>query len=315
MTDPAVNLAIEEFAVRNFEISENYCFLYNNESSVIVGKNQNVFEEINNKFVFKNRLPVYRRISGGGTVFHDINNLNFSFITKFDSHKFNKYKQFTNPIIKALNDMQIPAYLNERNDIFVGDKKISGNAQFTSRDRMISHGTLLFNADLSRLRDALRSNPEKYESKSSKSFRSSVANIAGFLSAEMSMVEFKQKIKKTIAADSCYFAEYYFSKKEWNEINKLADDKYRSFEWNIGRSPGFIFRNKIIVNNEAVHSEITVKNGLIKKMQLISDYEILNKFPVLLEGCRYDWETLRAILINEVNENIPDETLFELLFG
>ena len=147
-TEPSINLALEEYAIRYLDISDDYVLLYQNNPAVILGRHQNLWEELNLNFIQKNNISINRRISGGGTVYHDLGNLNYSFITKFEKFKFNNYKFFTEPILTALHSLHIKAKLNSRNDIVIGHKKISGNAQFTSKDRMVSHGTLLYQSNL-----------------------------------------------------------------------------------------------------------------------------------------------------------------------
>lgn len=312
--DPAINLAIEEYTVRNLDIQENYCFLYRNKPCIVIGKNQNLYEEVNYKFIYENNIPVYRRISGGGTVYHDENNLNFSFLTKFQSRKFNKYEQFTSPIVGALVGLGVNAYLNERNDIYADGKKISGNAQFTSRNRMISHGTLLFDADLNVLRNSLRANPEKFESKSSKSVKSSVANVKDYIGNSLEIEEFTRIIAKAIADESGYFGEYHFGKREWTEIKKLAEEKYSSFEWNYGRSPAFVFRNRIVSGSESFRTEIMVSNGCIDKIKLESSHNELEEIGSLLTGCRFNWNDVLDKVEKISGNRISKEVLFELLF-
>jgi len=142
-TNPYLNIAIEEYAVRNLDMSHDYLFIYSNAPSVVIGKNQNPFMEVNLPFLKTNNIKLARRISGGGAVYHEPGNLNFCYITESTKENFNNYKKFLNPIIEYLNSLGIPAVINQRNDIEVEGLKISGNAQFTSRNRMLSHGTLL----------------------------------------------------------------------------------------------------------------------------------------------------------------------------
>ena len=142
ITDPRINLAIEEYALKNLDINETYLLFYINEPSIIIGKNQNSVEEINTEYVESNGIHVVRRLSGGGAVYHDLGNLNYSFITKDDGDSFHNFRKFTEPVIAALNQMGVNAELSGRNDILAEGRKISGNAQFSTKGRMFTHGTL-----------------------------------------------------------------------------------------------------------------------------------------------------------------------------
>src|SRR5699024_5251129 len=153
---------------------------------------QNSVEEINTEYVDKNGIKVVRRLSGGGAVYHDEGNLNFSFITKDDGKSFHDFAKFTQPVVEALNNIGVPAELIGRNDLLVDGRKISGNAQFSTKGRMFSHGTLMFDSEIEHVVAALNVNEKKIESKGIKSIRSRVANISEFLTEKVTMDEFKQ---------------------------------------------------------------------------------------------------------------------------
>ena len=192
--DPAINLAIEEYALNALDINESFLLFYSMKPTVIVGKNQNTLEEINMDYVREHYVNVTRRLSGGGAVYNDEGDLSFSFITKDDGDSFNNYKRFTEPVVHALHSLGVPAELQGRNDLTVNGKKISGNAQFSTRGRMFSHGTLLFDVNLENVAMALNPDPEKYESKGIKSVRSRVTNIREHLSSDMTIIQFKQAL-------------------------------------------------------------------------------------------------------------------------
>ena len=192
VNDPRLNLALEEYALRNFSSETDYLLFYINEPSIIIGRNQNTLEEINQEYITKKNIHVVRRISGGGAVYHDLNNLNFSFITNRDINSLHNFKKFTAPVIKVLKNMGLNAELIGRNDILIDNKKISGTAQFSSRERMISHGTLLFDTDLGEVVNALNVKMTKIESKGHKSVRSRVATISDFLNESIDIMEFRQ---------------------------------------------------------------------------------------------------------------------------
>src|SRR5690625_1036435 len=194
ITDPYINLAIEEYVLKNFGEKYTYLLFYVNEPSIIVGKNQNSVEEINTDYVDENNIKVVRRLSGGGAVYHDLGNLNFSFITKDDGDSFHNFAKFTEPVVQALNKIGVPAELVGRNDLQIEGRKFSGNAQFSTKGRMFSHGTLMLDSEIEHIVSALNVKKEKIESKGIKSIRSRVANISEYLDTPLSMEEFKTLI-------------------------------------------------------------------------------------------------------------------------
>src|SRR5699024_10721503 len=194
ITDPYINLAIEEYVLQNFGEQDTYLLFNINEQSIIIGKIQNSIDEINRKYVDANNIKVVRRLSGGGAVYHDLGNLNFSFITKDDGDSFHNFAKFTEPVVRALNKMNVPAELIGRNDLLIDGRKCTGNAQFSTRGRMFSHGTLMFGSEIEHVVEALNVSEEKIKSKGIKSIRSRVANISEFLDEPISMEEFKETI-------------------------------------------------------------------------------------------------------------------------
>src|SRR5690554_6295607 len=213
-TNPKLNLALEEYALRNFSAENDYLLFYINEPSIIIGRNQNTLEEINHNYVEEINIHIVRRISGGGAVYHDFGNLNFSFITDHDIKSFNNFKKVTAPIVKVLNDMGVKAEMKGRNDVVVEDRKISGNAQFSTGKRMFTHGTLLLNSNLEEVTRALQVKMTKLSSKGHKSVRSRVANIQEFLNEPLDILDFRAKILKGLDAAGD-FETYRLSEEEW----------------------------------------------------------------------------------------------------
>ena len=163
--NPRFNLALEEYVLKYLDSDEDFVLLWQNENSVIIGRNQNTIEEINAAYVKTHDVNVVRRITGGGAVYHDMGNLNFSYVTNTLKDNLNNYRKFTDPVIKALNSLGVPAEFAGRNDIVVEEKKISGNAQSFYKNRMLHHGTILFDADLGMIADVLNVKPDKIASK------------------------------------------------------------------------------------------------------------------------------------------------------
>ena len=237
--NPHLNIALEEYMLRNFSPDNDYLLFYINRPSIIIGSYQNTLEEINYDYVNEKNIRVVRRLSGGGAVYHDLGNLNFSFHTNHDIKSINNFKNFTAPVIKVLQDLGLNAELKGRNDIEVDGRKISGTAQFTNGKRMLSHGTLLFNSELGEVVNALNVKMNKIESKGHKSVRSRVANISEFLNDKISIEEFRKMLLEGLFQGVEDFETYHLTEDEWKAVHQLKEEKYDSWDWNFGRSPKF----------------------------------------------------------------------------
>lgn len=298
ITDPTVNLAIEEYAVTHLDIEESYLLFYINEPSIIIGKNQNTFEEINQEYVRDHGVHIVRRLSGGGAVYHDLGNLSFSFITKNDGDSFRNFRRFTEPVTKALQELGVAAVLTGRNDIQVGDKKISGNAQFATRGRMFSHGTLMFDVDLEAVASALHVSAEKIESKGIKSVRSRVANIKDLLDEPMTILEFRQHLLQAIFG-GVDIHEYQLREADWKEIHTISEERYRNWDWNYGMSPPFNVQRKKRFGIGSIDVRLNVVKGLIESCKIYGDFfgmGDLSEVEHMLVGCRYDPDDLRDVV-------------------
>ncbi len=300
-TNPKLNLALEEYALRNFSADNDYLLFYINEPSIIIGRNQNTLEEINHNYVEENNIHIVRRVSGGGAVYHDFGNLNFSFITNHDVKSLSNFKKFTAPVIKVLNNLGLDAELKGRNDIEVGEKKISGTAQFSTGKRMVSHGTLLLNTDLGEVVNALNVKMSKIQSKGHKSVRSRVANISEFLKNPLTIEEFRELVLKGLYEENEPFETYHLTPEQWKSVHQLKEEKYDTWDWNYGRSPKFnIQRNKRFSIGE-IDLRIFVEKGYIKDFKIFGDF--FGKDPVeqleqLLIGVRYKLEDITTVLKN-----------------
>ncbi|PLT47338.1 lipoate--protein ligase [Paenibacillus sp. FSL W8-1187] len=298
MHDPSLNLALEEYILRHLPADNDYLLFYINEPSIIIGKNQNTLEEINEEYVKEQGIHVVRRLSGGGAVYHDHGNLNYSFITKDDGESFRNYRKFTAPVIEALRSMGVEAELSGRNDIQVGERKISGNAQFATRGRMYTHGTLLFQSDISHVASALKVNPEKFKSKSTKSVRSRVANISEFLQEPMSVEQFRSRLLSALYEGRTP-ETYELSAADWEGVRKLADERYRSWDWNYGRSPAFNMRQVKRLSAGTYDVRLNVASGRIEQASIYGDFfgiAEVAELEELLSGIRYEPEAVREAL-------------------
>jgi len=296
--DPRINLAIEEYILRELDPDETHLLFYINDPSIIIGKNQNTIEEINTDYVEEHQIYVVRRLSGGGAVYHDRGNLCFSFITKDDGNSFHNYKKFTDPIVRALHEMGVPAELSGRNDILVDGKKISGNAQFSTRGRMFSHGTLLFDTDIEAVTKALKVNKEKIESKGIKSVRQRVANISDYLKEKMDIETFKQRILHSIFAGGP-IRQYRLTEDDWQKIKEISEKRYANWEWNYGRSPAFNVRQTKRFPVGSIDVRLQVEKGIIESCKIYGDFFGVGNVRDIekrMEGVKYAKDDIRLAL-------------------
>lgn len=298
--DPQINLAIEEYCIRNLPNGNDYLLFYINKPSIIIGRNQNTLEEIDQEYCEENDIQIVRRISGGGAVYHDFGCLNFSFMTDYDRTKLNNFKQFTAPIVKILNDIGIPAQMRGRNDIEADGKKISGNAQFSSVKRMFSHGTLLFDTDLEEVTRALNVKMTKIKSKGHKSARARVANITEFLEHPMTTKEFREIILKGLMEEKDNFETYKITKEDWKGINQLKDEKYANWDWNYGKSPKFDIQRTTRFPSGIIDIRIKVKKGgRIENLKIYGDFfgkDPIEEIEDALVNVRYEKKDITEAL-------------------
>lgn len=321
ITDPRINLAIEEYALKNLDINETYLLFYINEPSIIIGKNQNTIEEINTEYVEANGIKVVRRLSGGGAVYHDLGNLNFSFITKDDGESFHNFRKFTQPVIEALRKLGVNAELSGRNDILVEGRKISGNAQFSTKGRMFSHGTLLFDSEIDHVVSALKVRKDKIESKGIKSIRSRVANISEFLKEPMTIEEFRSVLLKNIFEGMDEIPEYVLTDEDWEKIHKLSKERYQSWDWNYGKSPKFNIQHAHRFPVGQIDVRLEVNRGIIEECKIYGDFfgvgdvsEVENK----LKGVRYEKSEIQRVVdridVQHYFGNITQQEFVDLIY-
>lgn len=304
ITDPKINLAIEEYALKNLDIEhdDTYLLFYVNQPSIIIGKNQNTIEEINTDYVEENNIQVVRRLSGGGAVYHDLGNLNFSFITSDDGESFSDFAKFTRPVVEALHKLGVKAELSGRNDILVEGRKISGNAQFATKGRMFSHGTLMLDSEIENVVSALRVKSEKIRSKGIKSIRSRVANISEFLEEKISMEDFKNLLLRFIFdVDSIEdVPRYELSAEDWDAIHKISKERYQNWDWNFGKSPAFdIEHSKRFEGVGSIDVRMNVKKGTIEDCKIYGDFfgvGDVKDIETILIGTRYDRKSIEDAL-------------------
>jgi lipoate-protein ligase A len=269
-TDPFFNLAAEEYLFRNF--TDDVLFLYINAPSVVVGKHQNTMAEINPLYVFENNIKVIRRMSGGGAVYHDAGNLNFSFHKTVEDTSKVRFSEFSIPVVQVLNEMGVPAEINARNDIIVNGFKVSGHAQHVFRNKLMSHGTLLIDSDLEKLTETLRKGTGIYEGKAVQSVRSKVANVSGYSIGPLSSEGFSNHLIQSLVQTVPGANHYRFSDSDINSISELARDKYSTWEWNFGYSPVYRFKNEMeFLPGKLLACVLTVEKGVITELKIEGD--------------------------------------------
>lgn len=296
-SNPYFNIAAEEYFLKY--CTENYFVLYINSPSIIIGKNQNALSEININYVKKNKIPVVRRLSGGGAVYHSLGNLNFSFIINDSKNNLMNFKKFTTPIIEVLKGLSINAENTGRNDLAIEGKKFSGNAQFKSKNRFLHHGTLLFSSDLKEVSRSLNADPMKFEDKSTKSVSSRVTNIADYLKEKLTIEEFKELIFKQIITDNPKYHFYELTKNDLEKINELIKTKYETWDWNYGYFPKYNFSNKKKFPGGLIEIYIDVKDGIITNAKIFGDFfskEDVSIFETTLINVKHDEDSLKNVL-------------------
>jgi lipoate-protein ligase A len=320
-TDPRYNLALEQFVFDALERSRSYCMLWQNHNSVIVGKNQNTGAEIDAAFVNAHNISVVRRLSGGGAVYHDLGNLNFTFITDADKKGTIDFTAFCEPVLKALISFGVPVQISGRNDMTVEGKKISGNAQYIKQGRVMHHGTLLYDSDLEILSKVLKAPNDKMESKGIKSVKSRVANIRPYMKADMPIQEFWAALKKYLFA---FFdmKEYTLCAGEEAEVNRLKEQVYSQWRWNYGASPPHnVRKTRRIEGCGKIEIFLDVeKGGLIKNAAFRGDFfgtDDTEKLAAMLTGRWLEYSELAAVVngidISSYFHNTDAETFLSLL--
>jgi len=318
-TSPYHNLAVEEYLLQ--QTTDSVFMLWQNDNTIVIGRHQNTAAEINQEYVDNHRVNVVRRLTGGGAVFHDTGNLNFTFIQNVESGKkeidFLKYLQ---PIVNALQSLGVPVAFSGRNDLVINGQKISGNAMTFFGNRVLEHGTLLFSSQMSDLANALKADPDKFIDKAVKSVRSRVTNISDHLPHPMTVLEFRDYLMDYIMKDNQLSGIQNLTKEEEAIVNRLMEEKYQTWEWNYGKSPEYSMNKKIRTKGGTVQVIADIRDGHLRDLQFYGDFfgekdpqELINQ----LIGLRLDKATLTTSLaninINDYFHNVTHEDIINLL--
>ncbi len=319
-TDPAFNLALEEILLYDFD--EDIFMLWQNGRSVIVGCNQNTAAEIDSNAASDNQIKVVRRLTGGGAVYHDLGNLNFTFIKRDAKERFLDFQYFNEPIIELLQSFGVEAVTGVRNDILIGGKKISGNAQKMYKNSTLHHGTLLFNVSMDILQKVLKPNPLKMASKAINSVRSRVANLSELYHNEINIEDFKNSAENLMLArnPSAKFLDVQADEKLAAKVNELKKSKYDTWEWNYGASPEYELENCAYTGGGLIEVKLNVKEGVIRNIRIFGDFSGLKNICELEEqltgiSCRQS-DVLSVFSKTDIGDyikNISNEELAQLI--
>lgn len=303
-TQSGWNLALEEYLLTEFR--DDILMLWRNERAVIIGRNQNALEEINEPFTREHHISVTRRLTGGGAVFHDLGNINFSFMQSAEQASLGDFHRFLTPICDFLQELGVRAYQTGRNDLEIDGKKISGNAQTIQNGRLLHHGTLLFQVDLGEMKGALNPPSEKLESKGIRSVQSRVTNLSAYLPASMTPDDFLTRLSAFLLDHIPGLQAYALSQQDILAVNRLASSKYNTWEWNFGASPDYTLKQARRFPFGIVDVRLTIQQGIITAAAFYGDFFGVAETGGLVQrliGCRHNAEALHQAL-----EGVPLDT-------
>ncbi len=317
--DPCYNLALEQYILENRREGD-WLFLWQNANTIVIGLNQNTAEEINASFVEEHGITVVRRMTGGGAVYHDLGNLNYSFICDTGNAEELTIRRFTEPVCRALAAMGVDAETSGRNDILVDGKKVSGVAQRIANGRILHHGTLLFDSDPVMIAGALNADPSKFRSKSAKSVRSRIGNIRDYLPSKADLPQFRDRLLQELTQDG--LIREALGDDELASVRKLADEKYRSWDWTYGRSPDYAFRNRARFPGGTLEVRMNIRQERIEDIVFFGDFMAtapLTELCEALRGARRDARELSRILarfpVSSLFGGIREEEILALILN
>ncbi|HGK6560265.1 TPA: lipoate--protein ligase [Streptococcus agalactiae] len=297
--DPAYNVALEAYAFQKLTDIDEIFILWINEPAIIIGRHQNTIQEINKEFIDKNGIHVVRRLSGGGAVYHDLNNLNYTIISNNTQEGAFDFQTFSKPIIDTLAKLGVKAEFTGRNDLEINGQKFAGNAQAYYKGRMMHHGCLLFDVDMSVLGQALKVSKDKIESKGIKSVRARVTNIVDHLSDKITVQEFSDAILAQMKEEYPEMDEYVLSDAELSEIQAMRDNQFATWDWTYGKAPEYTIERGVRYPAGKITTYANVENSTIKSVKIFGDFfgvKPVDDIEKMLEGVRYDYKDVLAAL-------------------
>jgi len=299
INEPAYNLAAEELMLR--EHSGDFNFFYINKPSVIIGKHQNAMAEIDQEFLQAKNIPLFRRLSGGGSVFHDQGNLNFCFVRNGQSSELVNFKAAITPVVEVLNSIGVPAVFGERNDLLVNFRKISGVACHVYKQRVMHHGTLLFSTDLNMLTACLKSDPARFRDKAVKSVRSMVMNISEIYKGCQDAKGFMEMLEARLSTNLPGAVRSGFLPWELERIHALGREKYISDAWNCSYGPPYLFRKRVEIKTRVFFVELQVTKGVIESVVLRGN-DLNQLFVDAVTNAIVGKVHSKEVLLNALNE-------------
>ncbi|HGA0281610.1 TPA: lipoate--protein ligase [Streptococcus agalactiae] len=297
--DPAYNVALEAYAFQKLTDIDEIFILWINEPAIIIGRHQNTIQEINKEFIDKNGIHVVRRLSGGGAVYHDLNNLNYTIISNNTQEGAFDFQTFSKPVIDTLAKLGVKAEFTGRNDLEINGQKFAGNAQAYYKGCMMHHGCLLFDVDMSVLGQALKVSKDKIESKGIKSVRARVTNIVDHLSDKITVQEFSDAILAQMKEEYPEMDEYVLSDAELSEIQAMRDNQFATWDWTYGKAPEYTIERGVRYPAGKITTYANVENSTIKSVKIFGDFfgvKPVDDIEKMLEGVRYDYKDVLAAL-------------------
>lgn len=318
-TDPYFNIATDEYIFKH--IKEDCFMLWRNDNAIIVGKHQNTLAEINTDYVEQNGIKVVRRLSGGGAVYHDLGNLNFTFTRTGDDSNLVDFRRYTLPIIAVLQSLGVNAKFEGRNDLTIDGKKFSGNAEHIFKNKVLHHGTLLYSSEMKNVGGALKVSPLKYKDRAIKSIPKRVTNISEHLKEPLSLDAFTDKIMDYILANFEDAKIYEFTEEDIKAIQKIRDEKYAKWDWNFGHSPNYNFKQGVRTTGGVIEMNLEVKKGIIEAAKIEGDFFHIKDIETVeraLIGTSHDKKAIEAKLdqidLSEYFNNISKADLLAAMF-
>ncbi|MGT2636946.1 lipoate--protein ligase [Streptococcus ratti] len=293
--NPAFNIALEAYAFREMLDEDEIFILWINEPTIVIGKHQNAIEEINKEYTDAHVIHVVRRLSGGGAVYHDLNNLNYTIISnKADEGAFD-FKTFSKPVIDTLAKLGVKAEFTGRNDLEIDGKKFCGNAQAYYKGRMMHHGCLMFDVDTSVLADALKVSKDKIESKGIKSVRARVTNINDELPQKMDVLAFRDALLEQVKEENPDMTEYEFSEAELERISQSEKEQFGNWDWIYGAAPEYTIKRSVRYPAGKITTYANVEKSVIKSIKIYGDFfgiGDVSDIEQLLVGSRYEYKDI-----------------------
>lgn len=318
--DPAYNLALEQFVFDALDPEQEYFMLWQNDNTIVVGKHQNTVAEINSAYVREHGIQVVRRLSGGGAVYHDLGNINFTFIAKAGNIETFDFSTFCIPVVKALEQVGVKAELTGRNDIAIDGKKFSGNSQYVRRGRVMHHGTIMYDSNLSVVSAALTPPKDKFESKGFKSVVSRVTNVRPYVKKDMDTLTFLCTLRDCMDQEY-HLTSYVLSREQEEKVRTIQKERYATWEWTYGQSPAYThLKERYVPNCGHIQLYMTVEQGVLQKLSIHGDYfgnKDTRKLGERLTGCPMEEQMLlnrlKKVFLPAYIQNLTVEQLVSLI--